>query len=61
MDLFFVIYVSRLSLLCCLIYSLQPCNHPLGTGPTALFDLLFVMFSCVFVTFPYGVSGECGT
>ena len=37
----FVIYVSCLSLVCCLVCSLQPCNHLLGKG----LRLLCVMFS----------------
>ena len=52
-----VIYVSRLSLLYCLVCSLQPCDHLLGK----LLALLCVMFSCVFVTF-YSVSQvRCGS
>ena len=27
-------------------------------GKANLLELLFVMFSCVFVTFPYGVIGQ---
>ena len=45
-----------LSLLCCIVYSLQPCDHllekdwPLGS--------LVCCVSLVFVTFPYGVPGQ---
>ena len=35
------------------VCSLQPCSQLLD-----LIALLFVMFSCVFVTFPYGVLGQ---
>ena len=44
-------YDSSLSLLYCLVCSVQPCDHLLLT-------LLCVMFPCVFVTFSYGVSGK---
>ena len=30
-----------------------------GTGMTSWF--LFVMFNCIFVTFPCGILGRCGT
>ena len=43
--IFFVIYVSRLSLLCCLVYSLQPCITCWERAD--LLVLLCVMFSCV--------------
>ena len=44
-----------------LIYSWQPCGHLLGKGweRADLLALLFVMFSCVFVTFALGVVLEC--
>ena len=45
------IYASHLSLLCCLVYFLQHCTKELTSWPC-------VMFSCVFVTFQYGVSGQ---
>ena len=51
----FVICVSCLSLLYCLVCSLQPCDHLLGKA--YLLALLCMMFSCVFVTFPYCVTG----
>ena len=47
----FVICVSCLSR--CLVCSLQPCGHLMEGAD--LFALLCVMFSCVFVAFPYGV------
>ena len=50
----FAIYVSRLSLSICLVCSLQPCDQERA----AHLALLCVMFPCVFVTFPYGVSGQ---
>ena len=49
-----LVYVLRLSLRCCLV-SLQLCDNLRERA--ALFALLCVMFSCVFVTFPSGVSG----
>ena len=49
---FFAIFVSRVSLLYCLVCSLQPWKR------AGLFALLCVMFSCVFVSFLYGVSGH---
>ena len=42
---------------CCLFCSLQCCGHLLGKGQT-LGSLLYVMFSCVFVTFPCDVKGQ---
>ena len=51
----FVIYVSCLSLLCCLVCCLQPCGHLLGKGLPL--GSLVRLFSCVFVTFPYCVPG----
>ena len=49
-------FVSCLSLFCCIVCSLQPCDHLLGRAdPLAL---LSVMLSCVFDTFPYGVPGH---
>ena len=50
----FLIYVSCLS--CFLVCSLYPCGHLLGKG--YLLALLYVMFSCVFDTFPCGVLGQ---
>ena len=41
----FVIYVSFLSLLCCLVCSLQPCDQLLGRA--GLLALLCVMRYCV--------------
>ena len=52
----FINYVSCLSLLCRLVCSLQSCGHLLGKGD--LLAILYVMFSCVFVTFPCGVPGQ---
>ena len=48
-----LVYLSCLSLLCCLVCSLEPCDHLLYKGLT-----FGVVFSCVFVTFPYGVPGQ---
>ena len=42
-GLFFLIYVSCLSLLCCLVCSLQPCDHLTGKG-LALRFLVFCHF-----------------
>ena len=53
MDPFCYKYVPRLSLLSCLVCSLQPCDHLVGKGCP-----LFVLFPCVFVAFPYGVLGK---
>ena len=50
----FVIYVSCLS--CFLVCSLQPCGHLRERAN--LLALLYVMFSCVFVTFQCGVLGQ---
>ena len=46
--------VSCLS--CCLVFPLQPCGQLLGKADHLA--LLYVMFSFVFVTFPYGVLGQ---
>ena len=46
-----VIYVLCLSCFC--VCSLLPCGHLLGRA-----DLLFVMFNCVFDTFPCGIQGK---
>ena len=54
--IFIIIYVSFLLLLCCLVCSLHPCDYLLGKD--CLFTLLCVMFSCVFVTYPYGVPEQ---
>ena len=51
----FAIHVSRLSLLYCY---LQPCDHLLGKSLPL--DPLMCDVYCVFVTFPYGVSGKVG-
>ena len=50
----FCLFVSRLSLLCC-FFSLKPCGNLWERAD--LLALLCLMFSCVFVTFPYGVLG----
>ena len=47
-----LIYVSCLSLLCCVVHYLQPCDHLVGNG-CRVCDV-----SCVFVTFPYGAPGH---
>ena len=49
----FVVNVSRLYLLCCLILSV-PCDHLLGNGWT----LEFYVSLCI-LTFPYGVVLGC--
>ena len=56
MDLFFLIYVSCLSLLCCFVCSLQPCDYLLEMAD--LLALLCVVVSCAFVTFSFGVQGQ---
>ena len=38
------------------VYSLQPCGHLFEMAD--LLALLYVIFSCVFVTFPCGVLGQ---
>ena len=48
---FRLIYLSY-----CLVCSLQPCGLLLGKGD--LLALLCVSFSCVFVTFPYGILDQ---
>ena len=50
MDPFFIC-VLCFSVSYCLVYSLQPCGYLLRKG-RPLTSLLFVMFSCDFVTFP---------
>ena len=45
----FVIYFSCLSLLCCIVCSLQPNGHLLE---------MCVVFSCILVNFPYGVLDQ---
>ena len=45
-----------MSLLYCLVCSLQPCDHLLGEAD--LLALFCVMFPCGFVTFLYLVSGQ---
>ena len=52
----FVIYVSCLSFLCCLVCSLQPCDHLLGKG--GLLGSLLGWGLLCFGTFPYGVPGQ---
>ena len=47
-----LLFVFRVCLSYLLVSSLQPCGHLLGLA------LVYVMFSCVFVTFPYGVLGN---
>ena len=49
-------FVFRVCLSHCLVCSLQPCGHLLGRAD--LLVLLYMMFSCVFVIFPYGVLGQ---
>ena len=46
--------------ICVSCHSMQPCGHLLGKRPERayLLALLCVMFSCVFVTFPYGALGQ---
>ena len=56
MWILFVIYDSCLSLVYRLVCSLQPCDYLLGKA--VLLVLLYVMFSCVFVIFLYGVPGQ---
>ena len=45
-----------LCLSCFLVCSLQPCGHQLRKGRPL--DSLFVMFYCVFDTFPCGVLDQ---
>ena len=46
----------------CFVFAMLPCLFfaalwsPAGKGLTSW--LLFVMFNCVFVTFPYGILGQ---
>ena len=41
------------------VFALFSCGHLLGVGMvTDFLALLCVMFSCVFVTFPYGFLGQ---
>ena len=54
MDLLFC--YSCLSLPYCDVCFLQPCGHLLGKGWHFL--TFYVMFSCIFVTLPYGVLGQ---
>ena len=54
--IFFVIYVSCLSLLCCLVCSLQHCDHLLEKA--YLLARMCVTFSCVFLTTLYGVPSQ---
>ena len=49
----FLLFISFISLLCCLGCSLQPCDHLLGKG-WPLGSLVY----CVFVTFPFGVPDQ---
>ena len=41
---------------CCIACSLQPCGHLPGSAN--LLDLLYVMFSYVVLTFPFGVLDQ---
>ena len=52
----FVICVSYLSLLCCVVCSLQPCDYLMGRAE--YLALLCVGCSCVCVILPYGVPGR---
>ena len=52
----FLLFVFRVYLLYCHVCSLQPCGHLLGR--TDLSALMCVMFSSVFVTFPYDAPGQ---
>ena len=52
----FCIYVLCLS---CFVCSLPPCGHLLGKVWPWGSGLLYVMFYCVFVTFPSGVLLDC--
>ena len=52
----FVIYFPCLSLLCCLVCSLQTCDHLLARA--YLLALLCAVFPCAFVIFLYGVRGQ---
>ena len=52
----FLLFVFRVCLSHCLVCSLQPCGHLLGRAD--LLVLLYMMLSCVFVIFPYGVLGQ---
>ena len=56
MWILFVICGLHLSLLYCLLCSMQAFDYLLGNGE--LLVLLYVMFPCVFVSFPYGVWGK---
>ena len=51
----FLLFMFHVSLLFCPVCSLQPCDHLMGND---VLTLLCVMFPCVFVSFPYGVSGQ---
>ena len=51
-----LLWISRLSLLYCLICSMQPCDHLLGKGCPP--GSLVCDVSLCFVTFPYGVLGQ---
>ena len=55
----FVIYVSWLSLLCCLVRSLQPCDHLIGKED--LLALLCVVFSCALSLSHMVFRVRCGT
>ena len=56
---FFVIYISRLSSLYCLVCSLQPSDHLLGKG-LPLRSLVHNVFLC-FVIFHMLSRVRCGT
>ena len=52
----FLLFVFRVCLSYYLVCSLQPCGHLLERAD--LLALLYVMFSCVFLTFLNGVLGQ---
>ena len=56
MKIIFVICVSCMSLLYCLVCSLQSCGHLLGNGCPLESPVCDVFL--FFVTFPYGVLGQ---
>ena len=55
-SIFFYMYVSCLSFLCCLVYSLNYCDHLLGKG-SPFGSCVYSFFLC-FVTFSYGVTDQ---
>ena len=56
LSILLVICASCLSLSCYLFCSLQPCGHLRERAD--LLPLWYMMFSCVFVTFPYSILGQ---